>query len=184
MNTENSNVDKWKDWYKNLDIKNPIPYGDSTTYVYGADFLKDVDTVEDWGCGMGFFSTHCQAKKYIGIDGSDTPFAHVKADLTKYTSSVDGIFMRHILEHNYEWEKILKNAVSSFTKKMVLILFTPYSEQTRQLTFYEPVGVPDISFKKSDITDLFVGCEWFGLDNLKTQTVYGVEHIFFLTKKN
>jgi hypothetical protein len=36
-------------------------------------------------------------------------------DLAHYRSNVPGIFMRHILEHNYEWARILDNALASFT---------------------------------------------------------------------
>ena len=80
--------------------------------------LKDCKIIEDWGCGMGWFKQFVKSK-YIGLDGSKTPHSDKKVDLTKYKSSVDGIFMRHILEHNFEWEKILRNACQSFTKKFV-----------------------------------------------------------------
>jgi len=41
--------------------------------------------------------------KYVGIDDSNTPFSDIKVDLLKYTSNVDGIFIRHVLERINEY---------------------------------------------------------------------------------
>jgi hypothetical protein len=76
-------------------------------------------------------------------------------DLVQYRSSVPGIFMRHILEHNYEWARVLDNALASFTQRMALILFTPEREATQEIAFQHDVGVPDIAFRLADITDRF-----------------------------
>jgi hypothetical protein len=43
--------------------------------------------------------------------------------------------MRHILEHNYEWARVLDNALASFTQRMALILFTPERETTQEIAF-------------------------------------------------
>jgi hypothetical protein len=107
--------DKWNTWYKDLTIDNigSFRYGNTETYNLGYNFLKDCNIIEDWGCGVGGFKKNFinnDLNKYIGIDGSKTPFADIKTDLTQYISNTDGIFMRHILEHNYEWKKILENA--------------------------------------------------------------------------
>jgi len=50
-------MDKWNNWYKNLDVKNPsaFKYGDTVTYQKGYNFLKTCGAVEDWGCGAGGF---------------------------------------------------------------------------------------------------------------------------------
>ena len=56
--------------------------------------------------------------------------------------------MRHILEHNYEWARILDNALASFTERMALILFTPEQEVTEEIAFRSDVGVPDIAFRR------------------------------------
>ena len=94
-------MDKWNSWYKDLKKEDigSFRYSDTVTYQLGYDFLKDCSNIEDWGCGTGGFKrffTKENANKYIGIDGSITPFSDIKADLTQYTSKVDGIFMRHI----------------------------------------------------------------------------------------
>ncbi len=117
-------MNKWNDWYQKIDPKNAssFVYGDTITYELGYNFLKNCKSIEDWGCGTGGFKRFIQKNddiKYIGIDGSITPFADIQQDLTIYKSKPEGIFMRHVLEHNYEWEKILNNACGSFQKKNV-----------------------------------------------------------------
>lgn len=105
-----SNVGRWDHIYEGVDA--PIPYGDTTTYKIGADFLRGCTTIEDWGCGAGWFRTCISADStYIGVDGSVSRFADRVADLENYQSRTDGLFMRHVLEHNYAWRKVLVNAV-------------------------------------------------------------------------
>jgi hypothetical protein len=93
-----SNLGKWNKWYES--VTDQMPFGDSESYVIGAKFLEDCEVVEDWGCGLGWFSKF-RPNGYFGVDGSDSPFASKIVDLEEYTSFVDGIFMRHVLEHNY-----------------------------------------------------------------------------------
>jgi hypothetical protein len=167
---------KWDQFYKG--VEDMRPYGDSRTYVLGADFLKGF-SVEDWGCGLGWFSRYHQGA-YIGADGSCSKFATVSADLTEYTSKTDGLFMRHILEHNHEWRKVLENALKSFQKRMVLVMFTPFSDETNVIQESVP-GIPDISFRKEDLVECFrslIARE----ESLKTATQYGYEHVFYLEK--
>ena len=167
-------VNKWDKFYTGVEARRP--YGDSQTYALGAVFLKGL-SVEDWGCGLGWFQNfHKDA--YIGVDGSCSKFASVHTDLTKYTSKTDGLFMRHILEHNHDWRWVLKNAVESFQKRMVLVLFTPFSNETHVLRESVP-GIPDISFRKEDLLD-FIGPFVCREESVKTQTQYGQEHVFYL----
>lgn len=176
-----SNIGKWNNWYRG--IKDPQPYGDTATYRLGADFLQDCDLVEDWGCGKGWFSRFISPEKYRGIDGSHSPWAENIVDLVSYQSQVPGIYMRHVLEHNYEWESILRNALASFTQKMVLVLFTPLSEKTHVITFAPNPGVPDISFSENDLITIFNENEVsFRSENLNTATQYGVETIYFIER--
>ena len=187
-------MDKWNSYYRDVTLENmgAFNYGDTITYKLGYDFLKDCETIEDWGCGTGGFKRFVKEKdniKYIGVDGSLTPFSNVKADLTQYTSNTQGIFMRHIIEHNYDWSKILDNACKSFTKKMCLILFTPFVDVTKEIegTVKQNtdcgVNVPDISFRKEDLINIF---ENYGIkytmQTFNTSTLYNIEHIFFMEK--
>ena len=183
--------DKWNNWYKNLNQSNigSYVYGDTITYRLGYDYLSDCETVQDWGCGTGgfkrFFINNNTIHKYKGVDGSVTPFADIKADLTKYTTECDGIFMRHVLEHNYEWKSILENACKSFNKKMCLILFTPFTESTVKIAdnLSSGVDVPDLSFRLNDLTEIFDSHNIkYRIDTFETGTQYSIEHVFYLEK--
>ena len=177
-----SNLGKWG--YEKFDV--PTSYDDPLTYQLGADFLKDCKTVEDWGCGTCFFSTVLDPNiSYKGIDGSWSKFTNEIQDLAKYQSpnKPDGLFMRHILEHNYEWPAVLKNALASFKHKMVLVLFTPWVDETRVIAM-NPNDIPDISFKFDDIITCLELFKYTITSGLKTQTQYGVEHIFYIEREH
>jgi hypothetical protein len=98
-------------------------------------------------------------------------------DLVEYRSGVSGIFMRHILEHNYEWARILDNALASFTQRMALILFTPEQETTQRIAFDSDIGVPDIAFRLADITDRFPPDVTYTVQRIQSGTQYGCETI-------
>lgn len=174
-------VGRWTRWYSLLG-EDPEPYADTVTYKLGADFLADCKTVEDWGSGKGWFSTFIEAGRYRGIDGSESKFADEVVDLATYTSSTEGLFMRHVLEHSYRWEQILNNAIASFSKRMVLVIFTPFAEETQVIALNSEPEVPDISFRREDITNCFKDCDWSSED-LFTPTQYSTESIFFISKQ-
>ena len=175
-------LNMWGDWYKRMEKDKP-PYGDDLkTCQMAGEFLGDMKTVEDWGCGLGIFKRFCKGK-YIGIDGTNTPAVDKWVDLSFYKSSVDGIMMRHVLEHNYGWKTVLDNAISSFNKKMCLVIFTPFSEKTHKIaqTTYKKLDVPDISFRQEDIEKRLKDCQWEEI-TIKTDRCYKLEHIYFITK--
>lgn len=179
-----SNLGKWSEWYKDLDSNTPsaFRYGDTETYPIAATFLQDCELVEDWGCGAGGFKRY-RTEGYRGIDGSQTPFADVIADLRTYRSDVDGILIRHVLEHDTGWRDILENAVASCRKKLCLVLFTPFSEATQIIAqnINHGIDVPDISFCKNDIESFFIKCQ-FNLWTMETATGYGIEHMYRVIK--
>lgn len=175
-----SNIGKWDEWYSS--VVSVEPYGNTESYDIGAEYLNDCEMVEDWGCGKGWFSK-LRTHNYTGIDGSQSPFADKIVDLEEYTSSVDGIFMRHVLEHNFQWKKILQNAIKSFNKKMVLAIFTPWSDgETKEIAFVERVGVPDISFSKNEIVEILDGLCWELIELKSPDRKYGQEHVFLISK--
>ncbi len=174
-----SNLGKWATWYADLD--EPEPYGLTATYQLGADFLAPCETVEDWGSGRGWMRRHIPEGHYVAVDGTETAFTDVVADLTTYTSSVAGIYMRHVLEHNYEWSKVLANACASFTERLVLVLFTPLADETHELAFVPDPGVPDLAFALTDIAAHLAPFDWRH-DVLESETAYGVETIFYVSR--
>lgn len=185
-------ADKWNNWYKNLTQEQcgSFVYGDTETYKIGYTYLNTCDKIEDWGCGAGGFKRFFLqdgSHKYSGVDGSETPFADIKTDLINYQSNVEGIYMRHVLEHNYEWKQILENACQSFTKKMCLVLFTPFNTPTKEIAhnLKHGVDVPDLSLDKNELLDIFKKYNiQYKLITLITNTGYNIEHVFFLDKEN
>jgi hypothetical protein len=176
-----TNVGKWTSWYQGTE--QPWPYGETTSYEIGAAWLADCARVEDWGCGAGWLSTLIPADRYRGIDGTPSPRCAEVVDLVQYRSSVPAIFMRHILEHNYEWARVLDNALASFTQRMALILFTPERETTQEIAFQSEVGVPDIAFRLGDITDRFPPDVTYTVERISSATQYGCETILLLERR-
>lgn len=174
-----TNLGKWDGRYAHLTT--PEQYGDSLTYKLGAAHLANQALIEDWGCGKGGMRLHVPPDRYRGIDGSLSPFADEIVDLAEYRSRVPGLFMRHVIEHDFRWAAILDNAVASFTERMVLVLFTPFRRVTQQLDFNSRFGVPNIAFNLQDITDRFGGLSW-ELETHATGTEYGVESVFYLER--
>jgi hypothetical protein len=176
-----SNVGKWDSWYRDLSLGEDAPlYGDATTYLMAAAFFADVKEVEDWGCGRGGFRRFCLSERYIGVDGSKTPYAEKVVDLCTYKSTAEGILLRHVLEHNNEWARILSGALISFQRKLCIILFTPFAAETKQINYTPGLDVPDISFKQSDIEQHFSEVSWKLLKGIKTETQYGIEHVYLV----
>jgi hypothetical protein len=159
-------------------------YGAVASYQLAAIFLEDCHDVEDWGCGFGTFSRYCLSPHYVGIDGSESPAADAVVDLRTYRSDVEGILVRHVLEHNPTgWRQIFTNAIESFSKKMVLVIYTPFGDVTRNIRRRSPtdIWVPvAMSFRKDDL----VGCippevSWF---TLLGEPLSAHETMFFLQR--
>ncbi len=170
---------EWDRW--NGQVVVPSPYADTETYRIGADWLRDCARVEDWGCGRGWLRTLIPADRYFGVDGSVSPHADVTSDLTAYRSVTPGLFMRHVLEHNDRWERILGNAVASFTERMALILFTPMADRTHTIAVNPDIGVPDISFAEADLLP-HIGDTLVERFDLVTAAQYGVETVYLLER--
>ena len=151
-------------------------YGDDISYQRAAAWLND-GPVEDWGGGPGYarrYFTH----GYTLVDGTPGYGADIVIDLVGYRSHVHGILLRHVLEHNLQWVTILANALAS-CQKLVLVVFTPFSDLTHVITWNENVvpRVPDISFRQDDLTAMFN--QWQS-ETFKSATQYGEETIFYV----
>lgn len=181
-----SNVGKWDAWYENLPGESgAFRYGDTITYELGAKFLEGCDIVEDWGTGSGGFLRYLP--RAIGVDGSDTDYAQKKyVDLENYTSACDGIFMRHVLEHNYNWKAIISNALQSAKERICLVLFTELVESvTVQIAHNKCYGVdvPDLCLSRTDLYDAFDRWGWSASEQkFETDTGYGIEYVIYLTR--
>jgi hypothetical protein len=183
-----SNIGKWNERYKDLII--PVAYGDPITYIEAAKFLTDCIEVEDWGCGSGGFLSY--RPDAIGVDGSDTKFATKKfVDLRNYISDCESIHMRHVLEHDHEWIKILRNALISFRRKIVITMFViPENGKTIPLSMGGGnTGVnddiPTLRISRNEFMDEInntKNIKTIESKVMKTGSCYGSEEIFFITK--
>lgn len=180
-----SNIGKWNSLYKNISVKNrdshPIKFGDGTTYRIAAAFLADVAQVEDWGCGTGGFKEFCLVD-YIGVDGSVSPYADRIADLSEYRTKTAAIHIRHVLEHNYDWETILENALASAEHKLCICIFTPFAPSTVEIATNLDINVPVLSLSKEKIEKHFDGFYWRLIENIPTNTEYRQEHVYLVWK--
>jgi hypothetical protein len=180
-----SNVGKWDPWYRG--VTQPERYGDETSYRAAADWLRDCDRIADWGCGKGGFSTFVPPEKYLGFDGSATPFVQAVVDLADFHCPTEGILLRHVVEHDLRWRDILANASASFTKRMMVVLFTPILEPVDGLDPVvdcigsETVGphqVPNLSFSRNAIWDA-VGYDLLvNIEVVPSATQFGSETLF------
>lgn len=192
-----SNVGKWAPWYEGARWQ--LPYADTVTYGMAADFLAGLP-VEDWGCGYAFFK-RLHLGPYVGVDGTANQFVDVVDDLETRVSETPGLLLRHVLEHNPRWPLVLQNAIRSASRRLVIVTFTPDSEDGARIGWTDELGVPDIAIPHravdyalagGDVTrwpDLPSGWEsdpWrheaSGWDvetvTLQTPTAYGVETIW------
>jgi len=168
---------KWEGFYRERDYQ--FPYGETTSYQKAMGFLDGCDPVEDWGCGTAFAKTLMKRGLYVGIDGSRSRFCDKVVDLRDYRSEADGILMRHVLEHNHDWRKILSNALASFRRKLAIVIFTQFADTTHAPSSWG--DVPNISFKKEDLTSFFLTLK-VSEESLRTNTQFGVEHIFYVER--
>jgi SAM-dependent methyltransferase len=187
--TVESNVGKWDFVYKDATFVQP--YGDSPVYEMGAVALRDAGCtrVEDWGCGYGWFAHIARSAAptitVVGVDGSQSPTAAFQDDLVTRQTSVDGIFMRSVLEHNYNWPDLLTNALGSFTKRMVLATFTKFQTtglKDKELRFEDEYQVPTLSLSYPKLLRLLKGFRVVEQEIVSPNTYYDVENIFVIDR--
>lgn len=169
-----SNVGKWNFWGWN-----PVRFfPNNKSMDLGSKFLDDCQTVEDWGTGDGLFKFY--REDAIGVDGSNTPGADKKfIDLVNYTSDCDGIFIKHVLEHNFEWKKILNNALQSARKKVCIVMFIPFSNGETKENNPDPIGVPNLSISEKEFFELLKDYA-FREEDITSNKNY--EKIIYITK--
>ena len=176
--------DLWE--YRYRDPSDLRPFGDETTYKMGLGWLfEGCQTVQDWGAGVAYGRRFRPVgKDYFAVDGSPTsePFVDAVCELTawKPDPKPDGIFMRHILEHNpFNWKDILAHALESFTRRYCLVVFTPFS--TGETHALRPPGdlYTDLSFSFPELASQLDGFSWH-TEALPTETQYGSEVLFYV----
>jgi hypothetical protein len=157
------------------------------TYRRGAAYLAGVGLVEDWGCGAAHFKRFVPAGCYRGVDGRPSASCDVAADLAAYSSAADGIFLRHALEHDLRWRRILRNALASFRRRMVLVVSTPFvrsTEEHHRVAGAAPgASLPAIRFCRRDLVREFGRIPFRLEENVASGSPFGREHVFYLCKE-
>lgn len=180
-------VGVWRPWYDEGRGAVRV-YGPVDTYEAAEDWLSGL-RVEDWGCGFAEFRKHHRGE-YVGIDG--TPgWADFVDDLVGWPSvhgrlkPAEGILLRHVLEHNPEWRHILSNAVGAFTRRLVVVVFTPDSGIAHKDTRVGEVpelGVTDLALSHQEIESYFGDCRIVRKRHFPTDTGYSGETVWFVEK--
>ena len=182
--TDRSMLGRWNGWYANVKgDPSTYRYADTVTYRMAAAFVNDAECVEDWGCGMGGLKRFVTTK-YVGVDGSKTPHVDVVDDLRGRRTMVDAIVMRHVLEHNYDWQLVLQSALASATKKICLVLFTPFADKTEEISHnrFHGVDVPNLSLPRGELEAMILdgGAEFEIVADIPTVSSFGVEHVYYI----
>lgn len=170
--------------WNHKDTTTPARYGDEPTYVKAAVFLDQPGwVVEDRGCGTAYAKRFFTKSTYVGVDGSWSKFCDVEADLRTYRSSPDGILMRHVLEHDYDWSMILEGAVASFKKRMALVFFMPLTEFTK-VESVEANGTPNLMISRVGVSKILTGLSITEevVKDLAFTWPYHEERIFYIEK--
>jgi hypothetical protein len=88
--------------------------------------------------------------------------------------------MRHVLEHNWGWRSILRNAVNSFRHRMALVVFTPFGDSEMKLLDQD--GIPDLALNKTEVLSYFNGLS-VTEERIQSNTQYGEETIFYIERQ-
>lgn len=160
-----------------------------------------VSSVEDWGCGYTVLRSLLVASgvKYFGVDGSDVQNCHITADLRTRVSdrSPQVVILRHVLEHNTDWQTILSNALKSTQTYVIAVLFTPWlpgkTTETSKVVNKYPFGTltaenPMVELMLSkQCFDSVVKNEGFeiieDISNILTPSSYGNETFIVMKRK-
>jgi glycosyltransferase involved in cell wall biosynthesis len=160
--------------------------GCDTTYKRAAAYLDGIGRVEDWGCGAAYFRRFVPAGCYWGVDRDPTAAADQVTDLADYTSTTDGLLLWHVLEHDRRWRSILRNALASFRRRMVLVVSTPFVRATAERLLVSGLGSKaehiEIHFCRRDLVAEFNGIPFRLEENVATDSPFGREHVFYLCK--
>ena len=91
-----------------------------------------------------------------------------------------------MLEHDLRWRNILRNALASFQRRMVLVVSTPFvratEEDHRIPGFTRRNRNPRDSLCSRDLVREFHTIRFRLEENVPTDSPFGREHIFYLSK--
>jgi len=151
-------------------------YGDVDSYRMAAAWLRFCKTVADWGGGGGFFRTHLQlGTQYVNIDGTQQEGVDIVADLSKYRGESEGILLRHVVDNTPEPWAVLENVLASFTKRLVIVTYTPHAPESAVVAYQH--GWPVWHLNHDDLVAAL------GSSFVRSQTTYrGSERLYYCAR--
>lgn len=180
--SSSSNAGKWARFHGN---HGPRPYVDTPSYNLALEWLEGCETIEDWGCGTGWFRHVAPWPERIrNIDGTDAPEVDLVVDLVDYrpVSRPCGIHCRHVLDHNWQWDRILTNLLETALDRFVVTLFVVPSSGTlaQEVAYVASHDVPDLSLPLPVMRDMIEGAGWEAeVRQFASPTGYGAETMLF-----
>lgn len=145
-------------------------YGPADTYRRAAEWLRECGLVADWGGAGGAFGAYLPAGvRYRVIDGTQQSAEQTLADLTIYRAPAEGILVRHVLEINPEWPRIVDNLLASFEHRAVIVTYTPPFTKVKSGWSVAPVALEAL---RAQIAAMLVRDE-----------AVGFEHVFYLERQ-
>lgn len=107
-------------------------YGAVESYQIAAAWLSVCAEVADWGAGGRFFQGFLPADvRYRAVDGTLQIRTDALADLATFQEPSEGILLRHVVDNTPAWRSVLRNAIASFTRRLVVVTYTPDVNTTR-----------------------------------------------------
>lgn len=107
-------------------------YGAVESYIVAARWLSVCATVADWGAGGAYFRSFLpETVRYLAIDGTRQLGTDIVADLATYQEPSEGISLRHVVDNTPNWRSVLRKAIASFTRRLVVVTYTPDVNTTR-----------------------------------------------------
>ena len=120
-------MNEWAGWKDS----EPVLLGNEETYRRAIEYLDGHGDIVDFGGGTGYAARFVKQSAYSVLDGSPSRFVPNPVDLATVRFECDCLLMRHVLEHNSIWLAILINALESFHKRAVIILFIDLESENR-----------------------------------------------------
>ena len=171
-------VGRWQ--YGNAE---PCPDGDDVTYRKGMAFLDGHGTIEDWGAGTGYARRFVDPKRVPRRRRQPEPRRRphrrpARAIARTPTASSCATSSSTIPD----WRTILENALRSFRRRMVLVVFTPFAAETHEIALV--AGHPRPGASARTIWWRHFEGSTGARRRVETNTEYLREHVFYLERRS
>lgn len=143
----------------------PEKYGGEASYRWIAGQANEhgCKLVFDLGGGHAYLHHFLPIDNYLNIDGAGGPLVDVVHDITEPAPNLDefeledfgprlrAVVLRHVLDHNEDWPKIIDNLPSWEPTVVLIVLYMPLAQEETHVADWDPIGVPEIRFYLPDV---------------------------------